>query len=343
MDGDHVATIIDVAKRAGVSIKTVSRVLNNAANVRTKTAERVREAMTALDYTPSMAARELRSGRSRSIGMLFSDPSSGFQARLHHAALTACSRAGYFLAAGIFDEAETDWGRQIADFLARTRVESMILAPPLCDSLALHEELAAHDVVTVLISPSREAAYAHTVRMDDYGAAREITQHLLDLGHVRLGHLTGPEDHVASGHRRRGFVDAICSDERVALREDWILPGLFRFKDAVVSAERVLTGADRPTAIFAANDETAAAVCFAAGRLGLRVPDDLSVAGFDDTPIATTVWPPLTTIAQPFDAMAEAMVALIADTPSPREADWRGEIRQLPHALRVRASTAPPP
>jgi LacI family transcriptional regulator len=102
-------TIIDVAKRAGVSIKTVSRVMNNAENVRPATAERVRQAMAELNYQPSTAARELRSGRSRFIGMLFSDPSSGFQARLHHAALQACSEAGYFLAAGLFDESDPDW------------------------------------------------------------------------------------------------------------------------------------------------------------------------------------------------------------------------------------------
>jgi LacI family transcriptional regulator len=336
------ATIIDVARQAGVSIKTVSRVLNNASNVREKTAERVRAAMKALDYTPSTAARELRSGRSRSIGMLFSDPSSGFQARLHHAALTACSNAGYFLAAGIFDETAENWRRQLAEFLNRTRVDSMVLVPPLCDSDDLLQELVEHEVATVLISPSHAPQGAHVVRMDDYGAAREITEHLLALGHTRLGHLTGPEGHVASADRKRGFLDAIRADGRAHVREDWIRPGLFRFKEAVASAEAMLAGADRPTAIFAANDETAAAVCFAAGRMGLRVPNDLSVAGFDDAPIATTVWPPLTTIAQPFDAMAEAMVALLGETPVRGEAGWRGETRTLPHALRPRASTSAP-
>ncbi|MCR9129901.1 MAG: LacI family DNA-binding transcriptional regulator [Alphaproteobacteria bacterium] len=336
------ATIIDVAQQAGVSVKTVSRVLNNESNVREKTAERVRAAMKALDYTPSTAARELRSGRSRSIGMLFSDPSSGFQARLHHAALTACSDAGYFLAAGIFDETAENWRRQLAEFLARTRVDNMVLVPPLCDSDDLLQELVDHEVATVLISPSHAPEGAHVVRMDDYGAAREITDHLLALGHTRLGHLTGPKGHVASADRERGFLDAIRADGRAQVREDWIRPGLFRFKEAVAAAESMLGGVDRPTAIFAANDETAAAVCFAAGRMGLRVPDDLSVAGFDDAPIATTVWPPLTTIAQPFDAMAEAMVTLIGETPLQGEARWCGKTLTLPHALRPRASTSAP-
>ena len=335
-------TIIDVAKRAGVSIKTVSRVLNNAKNVRSATAERVRKAMEELNYQPSTAARELRSGRSRFIGMLFSDPSSGFQARLHHAALQACSAAGYFLAAGLFDESDPDWRRQFRDFRNRARADSIVLAPPLCDSEALHQELADHSLAAVLISPSHPIAHAHTVRMDDYGAAREITDHLLNLGHVRLGHLSGPAGHTASGQRRAGFEDAIKAHGRAQVREDWILPGLFRFKEAIGSAEHMLSGPERPTAIFAANDETAAAVCFAAGRMGLRVPEDLSVAGFDDVPIATTLWPPLTTIAQPFDAMARTFVELISQTPTEPGVSWTAQTRTLEHALKVRASTAPP-
>ena len=337
------ATIIDVAARAGVSIKTVSRVMNNAANVRAKTAERVRDAMQALNYSPSTAARELRSGRSRSIGMLFSDPSSGFQARLHHAALQACSEAGFFLAAGLFDEADADWRSQIAQFRRRTRVESMVLVPPLCDSEELQQELAEHNVAAVVIAPSAPAMNAHTVRMDDYGAAKEITRHLLNLGHQRIGHLSGPPGHNASVQRQAGFIDALREHDGVRLREDWILPGLFKFKEAAASAERMLSGLDRPTAIFAANDDSAAAVCFTAGRMGLRVPDDLSVAGFDDVPIATTIWPPLTTIAQPFDAMARETVRLIASTPSDRGPDWRGETRTLAHALKIRESTSRPP
>ncbi len=336
------ATIIDVANRAGVSIKTVSRVMNNAQNVRAATAERVHEAIRALNYQPSTAARELRSGRSRFIGMLFSDPSSGFQARLHHAALQACSDAGYFLAAGLFNEDAPDWRQQFADFRRRTRADSVVLVPPLCDSEELHQELTDHQVAAVTIAPSKAFEHAHTVRMDDYGAAVEITQHLLDLGHTRLGHLTGPAGHTASVQRRAGFEDAIKAHPSAQLREDWILPGQFRFKEAVISAEQMLAGPDRPTAIFAANDDTAAAVCFAANRLGLRVPDDLSVAGFDDVPIATTMWPPLTTVAQPFDAMAKAVVDLISNTKNDPDEPWVPQTRTLDHALRVRASTAPP-
>ncbi len=336
------ATIIDVANRAGVSIKTVSRVMNNAKNVRASTADRVHQAIRELNYEPSTAARELRSGRSRFIGMLFSDPSSGFQAKLHHAALQACSDAGYFLAAGLFDETAPDWRQQFADFQRRTRAESVVLVPPLCDSEDLQQELADHNIIAVNIAPSQPYDHAHTVRMDDHGAAVEITQHLLDLGHTRLGHLSGPAGHTASVQRRAGFEEAIAAHPSAQLREDWILPGQFKFKEAVASAEIMLKSDDRPTAIFAANDETAAAVCFAANRLGLRVPDDLSVVGFDDVPMATTLWPPLTTIAQPFDAMAQAVVELISNTPVEPGQSWSPQTLTLDHKLQVRESTAKP-
>lgn len=334
------ATIVDVAKRAGVSIKTVSRVLNKASNVRDGTATRVREAISALDYQPSSAARELRSGRSRFIGMVFAEPSTGFEARLYQAALRAVGDAGYFLAAGLIDEVNPDWRGQLRDFLDRSRTTTMVLTPPFCDSEDLLAELAEREVQTVLISPSVETPNTYTVRMDDYLGAIEVTNHLISLGHVRLGHLTGPQDHVASSLRRRGFEAAIAASETTSLNPNWIKPGHFRFKDALSAAEAILSGPDRPTAIFAANDESAAAVCFAAGRMGLSVPGDLSVAGFDDAPIATTVWPPLTTIAQPFDAMAEAIVDLLS-APGDTQTARQGPLI-LPHQLKERSSTAPP-
>jgi LacI family transcriptional regulator len=250
-------------------------------------------------------------------------------------------KRAFFLAAGLFDETGMNWRAQLEDFLSRTRANAMVLVPPLCDSQELLEELAQREIPTVLISPSHTSPPAHSVGMDDYAAAREITRHLIGLGHRRIGHLSGPDDHVASSRRRQGFIDAMTEDQRAELRQDWILPGLFRFKDALGAAEAMLSSPDRPTAIFAANDDTAAAVCFTAGRMGLQVPEDLSVAGFDDAPIATTVWPPLTTIAQPFDAMAEKIVALLTHEHEPKPDREAAHI--LGHELKLRGSTAQPP
>lgn len=335
------ATIFDVADLAGVSIKTVSRVLNGSSSVRAATSERVRAAMAELDYRPSTAARELRKGKSSAIGMLFGDPSSGFQSRLHHAALQACNDAGYFLTAGLFREEEDNWDEQLSEFLTRTSIEKMILVPPLCGSSALHDRLIEHGTSFVLISPSRTVPVAHAVCMDDRRAAREVTEHLLSLGHRRIAHITGPSDHAATRLRREGFEAALAAVEGGVVREDWIQPGLFRFKPALECARQILSGPDRPTAIFAANDEMAAAVCFAANSLGLRVPDDLSVVGFDDVAIATTMWPPLTTVAQPYAQMASESVRLLTQVGAPGESGAAAEKVTIDHALKLRQSTAP--
>ena len=336
------ANIFDVAKKAGVSIKTVSRVLNNAPNVRQATQDKVRASMMALDYQPSNAARELRSGRSKSIGILLGDPSSGFQARLHHAALQACSDAGFFLTVGLFDESADDWAGQLDDFLSRSRVENMILVPPLCDSEVLHAQMRDRGISFGLISPSRPVPDAYSIGMDEQQAAFDITMHLIRMGHRQIGHITGPTGHVATGLRLAGYQAALA-ESGIQPNPDWVRPGKFHFRDAQICAERMLANREeRPTAIFAANDEMAAAVCFTANSLGLDVPRDLSVVGFDDVAIATTIWPPLTTVAQPFNAMADAAIRLLVNRPSETRSPPDSSILQLEYQLKIRSSAAPP-
>jgi len=336
------ANIFDVAEKAGVSVKTVSRVMNNAEKVRESTRERVEQAMAELDYSPSHAARELRSARSRSIGMLFGDPGSGFQARFHHSALKACDKVGYFLAGGLFDETSPDWDRQLSAFLARTRVRNMILVPPLSGASALHERLEERGVAYVLVSPARSTSQAPAVRMDDFAAAQEVTRHLLKLGHRRIGHISGAPDHVSSTLRQEGFVAALREQEGAEIRADWIRCGMFAFEHTLKAAEDLLGSADRPTAIFASNDEMAAAVYFTANRLGLRVPQDLSVVGFDDVAIARTIWPTLTTIAQPYDAMSEAAVNYLVDLDSGKGGAAASRTITLDYEFKIRKSTAAP-
>lgn len=336
------ANIFDVAEKAGVSIKTVSRVMNDADTVRASTRERVQAAMAELDYNPSHAARELRSGRSRSIGMLFGATESGFQARFHHAALRACDSAGYFLAGGFFDETAQNWDRQLSAFLARTRVQNMILIPPICGSEVLHKTLTDRNVSFVLISPTRQAPNASSICIDDRQAARDVTEHLLSLGHRKIGHLSGAPGHVASNLREKGFEDAIKASPDGEWRPDWVRQGFFAFDRALEEAQAMLSSPDRPTAIFASNDEMASAVYFVAAKLGLSVPDDLSVVGFDDVPIATTIWPPLTTVAQPYEAMTKAAVVQLTRAKSASSDGRAPEVLTLDYELKIRQSTQPP-
>lgn len=333
------ATIFDVAKKAGVSIKTVSRVLNHASNVRPATQDKVRQAMRDLGYHPSFAARELRSGQSKAIGIIFSDTSGGFQGRLHQAALKACRHAGCFLTAGLIDESSHDWPAQLADFLSRTRIKRMILVPPFCDSAELHDQLRSEEVEFTLISPSLPADGAVSIGMNEEQAAYEVTRHLVSLGHTRIGHIAGISGHIATDLRKSGFLRAL-HEAGLDVPEKWIRGGEFSFRGALACAREMLDDpADRPTAIFAANDEMAAAVCYTANSLGLSVPDNLSVAGFDDVAIATAIWPPLTTVSQPFDALAAEAVRRLVDADN--ELGTKPE-PALECRLMIRGSTAPP-
>ncbi len=335
------ATITEVAKLAGVSVKTVSRVMNDYEHISSKTREKVENAMEELSYAPSAIARQMRLGDSLSIGMLYGDPGSGYQSRLNHAVLKACSDARRYLAVEFFDEKNNDWRGQVEAFLDRTRVKNMILVPPMCDSSDIHDLLETRGVNSVLISPSRPIPGKVSVTMDDRSAAREITDHLIEFNHKIIGHIAGHPDHVATLLRRQGFEEAMMRAGLAGPASMHIESGRFRFRNAMECAEKMLTAANRPTAIFAANDEMASAVLMTANRLGLRVPDDLSIAGFDDTPIAKTVWPDLTTISQPFGAIAEAAVDAIRMAKR-----GEAEISQtqiLPHGLIIRASTGPAP
>jgi LacI family transcriptional regulator len=335
------ATITEVAERAGVSIKTVSRVMNNYEHISRKTRDKVQTAMDELNYAPSSIARQMRMGDQLSIGMLYGDPSSGYQARLNHAVLKACSDAQRYLVVELFDEVSTEWRGQVEAFLDRTRVKNLILVPPMCDSSELHELLAERDVQFVLISPSRPVSGASSIAMDDRLAAMEMTSHLIELGHKRIGHIGGDIAHIATLLRRQGFQDAHAKAGLGRPDPSLIASGGFSFKEALDCADRMLTSKNRPTAIFAANDEMAAAVVMTANRLGISVPNGLSVAGFDDTPISQTIWPELTTVAQPFEDIAREAVKVISD--KTREDQGISATRVLQHNLVIRGSTGPAP
>lgn len=335
------ATITEVAAHAGVSIKTVSRVMNNYEHISAKTRDKVRASMHELNYAPSSMARQLRMGNHLSIGMLYSDPSSGYQARLNYAMLEACSDARRYLVVELFDEKSMDWRKQVEAFLDRTHVKNIVLVPPMCDSSDLHALLKERDVHFALISPSRPVSGANSITMDDRLAAMEMTQHLIKLGHKRIGHIGGDLGHVATLLRQQGYEEALVKAGLGQPETSLIASGQFRFKEALDCADRMLTMPNRPTAIFAANDEMAAAVVMTANRLGLAVPGDLSVAGFDNTPISQTMWPELTTISQPFEDMAKEAVRLSDHQPS-GDKDISAT-RVFPHSLLIRQSTGPAP
>jgi LacI family transcriptional regulator len=216
------------------------------------------------------------------------------------------------------------------------RPDGMILTPPLCDNPQVLKALRESGTPTVLFSPARQRRDMASVRMDDVHAAEEITNLLLSLGHRRIAFIRGAPDQAATALRHRGFVQAMRAHD-VEVDEALVVEGRFSFESGVAAAHALLKLRDRPTAVFASNDDMALGVLAAAQRQGLEVPGDLSIAGFDDSPASGLVWPPLTTVRQPLLAMAREAVDLLI---APREPGAAGPQRVVAHDLVVRDSTS---
>jgi len=333
-------TIYDVSRLAGVSAKTVSRVLNEPDKVRTATREQVLAAMKSLGYSPNASARQLRLGENTSLGLLLEDPASGYQSRFHQALLTACMEAGKHITVELFEGVKPDWESRIDRFLDEGRVRDLILLPTLCDFEPLKHHLRQRSARAVLIAPSVFDPHFPSVVMDDRAAARQIVEHLFALGHRRIGHISGHPDHSASILRRQGILEAHDAAGRPRPGPELFVAGDFMFKKGIEAAETLLSLPEPPTAIFAANDETAAAVSMAAHKRGLNIPQDLSVVGFDDAPIASAVWPALTTIAQPYLDMSRRVVQIVDNWDSAFSGGTATTF-MMRHELIVRDSTGP--
>ena len=337
-------TIEDVARAAGVSAMTVSRVINKEKNVRDKTRARVLKAVTELRYSPNMAARSLAAGEATHIGLLYSNPSAAYLSQFLVGALDEARKTGTHLVIEACEEENDSAQTQAATHIAAADVEGVILPPPLSESVPILTELAKSETPVVTVAMGKVYENALNVRIDDFAAAAEITNYLINLGHRRIALIKGHPLHIAGTERERGFRAAV-SAAGLNPADVQVEQGYFTFRSGLEAAEKLLNSPRRPTAIFASNDDMAAAVVSVAHRRGLDVPGDLSVVGFDDTSPATTVWPELTTIRQPVAAMAAAaMDLLLADIRSRRHGlpPVPAE-RVLDHELIVRESSGPPP
>lgn len=328
------ATIKDVARAAGVSIKTVSRVLNDERYVGADTRHRVRAAMAALRFSPSTAARTLAGGRSRQVALVCDNPSPYYLFEIQAGVHARCVAAGVRLIVQPYDRASPDVARDIARLIDQARPDGLILTPPVTDDRPVLAMLVERGLPFVRISPG-EAGPVSSVHIDNEGAAFDMAAYLAGLGHRRVAFVAGDPAYPTSARRLAGYARAVAElglDDDPAL----VRQGRYDFASGAAAADALLALDRPPTAIFAGSDDMAAGVLAAAHRLGVRVPRDLSVAGFDDTALAGYVWPPLTTIRQPTRDLGHAAADLLFAGGGAVEA------RRLPHALVTRASTAPP-
>ncbi len=318
-------TIDDVAARAGVARTTVSRVLNNGPNVRDEVRDKVRTAVAELGYQVNAQARHLASGSSRQIALIHAtdteaEPNSYYHSGLELGALRACAEKGYTLVTHTANPVKEEDDRRIIDLARGGQYDGLILTPPYSDRLDLVRAIIGHGCPLVCVSAGPESQQlAPWVGIDDRAAGEALGTLLTELGHRHFAYIDGIEGHISAGMRLQGFTDALEKTglDSTAIR---VVRGNFTFKSGVELAADILGVQDRPTALVCANDDMAAGALLTAHTLGLQIPADISITGFDDTPVSEIVWPPLTTVHQPIRQLgARAVEQLVGGIQSAGE------------------------
>lgn len=334
-------TISDVARRAGVSPMTVSRVINGEANVRQQTRDVVNDAIRELGYSPNKAARSLASASQVQIGLLYTNPSSAYLSAMLLGVLEQARQSDTQVVV-----VECDIGPDAIEAIEKMMndgVDGILLAPPLSDFLSALRLLEEADMPVVTIGTQRIEESIPSVSIDDQRAACEMTKHVISLGHSRIGFIIGSPEQLASELRLRGFRQAM-TEAGLEIAGELVVQGQFSYRSGLEAAERLLGLSPRPTAIFASNDDMAAATVATAHRHRIDVPGDLTVCGFDDTLLATTIWPEITTIRQPITAMSHAAIELLARSIRTRRAGLVEECEHLTLDFKLirRQSDGPP-
>lgn len=337
-------TIQDVARRAGVSMMSVSRALKGQSKVGEKTRAKILAVAKELKYKPNVAARRLAAADDARIGLLFTNATGAYMTEFLVGVMDEAAREGAELLLEKCKSTELAALRAAVRRLTRSQVGGVLLPPPLCESEPLLLALQRADIAAVSVATGRAMSGASCVRIDEFQAAYEMTEFLLGLGHRQLGFVKGHPNLSASAERLRGFTAAL-SDAGSRAERPIVVAGEYSYRSGLDAGRKLLDRESPPTAIFASNDDMAAAVLSVAHSKGLDVPRDLSVVGFDDTPIASAVWPELTTIRQPVAQMAKiALKILTAEMKQDGDAEEsiKGRDRLVDHTLVVRNSSGPP-
>ncbi|GAA5191248.1 LacI family DNA-binding transcriptional regulator [Ferrimonas gelatinilytica] len=299
-------TIKDVAQRAGVSFKTVSRVINREPSVKQDTIDKVEAAIAQLNYQPNLAARNLAGTHAYVIGYIYDNPNAYYVIDMQQGILKACQAANYELLIHPCDAKAEDICDQLVEMVRRSRLAGLVLTPPFSESAEIIATLKALNVALVrIVSGSGEPdGDPDCLYIDDRAGAYAITQHLLRQGHREIGFLGGDPEHQSSFERLAGFRQAL-EDHGVAVQPAFIREGQYAFESGVENAKALLAQKQRPTALVACNDEIAAGALFTARLAGVEIPRQLSIVGFENSPFSRQTWPRLSTVDQPIAQIAQ--------------------------------------
>ena len=338
-------TMAMVAERAGVSAMTVSNVLNGSSKVQEDNRAAVLKAVRELNYTPSMAAKTLAAGQELRIGLLHPSVENAYLGAVLLGALEASTRFGAQLQLRTWNLSTWETAESEVRSLVRSGANALLLPAPLCEKISGSGLVEALGVPTFAIAPGAALVDMPSIKIDDCEAMRQITALLTRLGHRRIGFIQGSSLHRSALARRDGFLAAMAdaglqADPALRIEADYL------FEAGVDAASQLLDLPAPPTAIVCSNDEIAAGAIAVAYRRQLRIPQDLSITGFDDSPIASRLSPALTTVRQPIAKMAALAVEFLvgrvraggkgAPLPPP-------ETRYVRHEIIERGSVAPPP
>ncbi|RMA78791.1 LacI family transcriptional regulator [Umboniibacter marinipuniceus] len=309
------ATIDDVAALAGVSIKTVSRVMNKEASVRETTKDRVLKAVDELNYRPNAAARSFASKHSFTIACLYQNPNAYYVTDLQTGLLNVLRKNNYELVIHP-TSFEDNWQDLISSLKNQARVAGVVLTSPFSEHpefLAALEKAQIHYVKIISAPPpSEESADLSSVFVDDFDGARQVTKHLIELGHRQIAFIKGSMDHYSTQQRYAGYLSAL-SEAAIPEPSSLIVSTEYTFDSGQKTALELLSRSHKPSAILAGNDEMAAGVLSAARKLSLNCPGDLAIAGFENSPFSKQSWPRLTTVHQNNIYIAELAAQRLLD------------------------------
>jgi LacI family transcriptional regulator len=320
---------------------TVSRVINGEASVKESTRAAVNKAIRKLGYSPNKAARSLASANEVQIGLLYANPSSAYLSAMLLGVLEQARQSDTQI---MLVECGPDSNpTKVIHGLIRSGVDGVMVTPPAADDPEVLKLLRKQSINAVTIGTVHEADGIASVRINDYAAALAMTRHIIELGHRRIGYIKGPPEHWSTCWRLAGYRDAL-REAGLTLAEELVVEGAYSYRSGLRAADQLLSLRPAPTAIFASNDDMAAATVATAHRYSIGVPKGLTVCGFDDTYLATTIWPELTTIRQPIADLSHAAIDLLVRHVRARRAGLKPECEhlELDFQLVQRQSDAPP-